>query len=157
MYVSIIWTSYNQLETQLGLKLILHHSNCEIFCRTIYNLLYNWASVSLFVCLFVCPAVWKKINVTSVASVEPGKSRERIGITILRKITFCKMKFHQMKFTKWSSPNEVHQMKFRKINKFCQKRKKKSFSQKICAKKHIPNSWRRSQCHMWPSHMFAAD
>ena len=66
----------------------------------------KWASVCLFVCRSV--QLFEEINATGVASVEPGKAREWIGVANLRQKKFRQMKFrqmkccHQMNFAKWS-------------------------------------------------------
>ena len=83
-----------------------------------YLLNYFMSNSSLTMCVYVCMSVqpFEKINATGVASVEPGKAREWIGIANL-----CQMKFRQMIF---------HQMKFCQKKKFRQKCKKKKFRQK---------------------------
>ena len=70
---------------------------------SVYFSVYNIIE-QVFVGLFFQP--FDKINATGQASVESGKARERIGVTNLRQMKLCQMKFCKWSFTK------VCQMKF---------------------------------------------
>ena len=66
----------------------------------------------LFVFVFVQPFE-NKTNATGIASVQPGKAREWIGVVNLYQMKFLPNEVRQMKFNQM----ELAKMKFRQIKK----------------------------------------